>query len=136
MRVAHKLNRLFLASLIFTAAYMTTITVKANAQATGDAIQLEANSETSLQGRIEEIEDNFLIVDSSGKKIKVVLDDVEMNAPADTMFQKGMYVSVAGKISGDDFGTMILDAKSITATEGGAATYIPTPGAPAPVVVP
>lgn len=137
MRTTHKMNRIFLASLIFTATYMTTITVKANAQTAGDAIQLQANSETTLQGRITEVDDNFIIVDSNGKKVKVVLDDVELKAPAESVLSKDMYVVVSGKITGDDFGMMLLDAKSVTATEGGAATYAPnTVVAPAAVMVP
>lgn len=137
MKAVYKINKLLLAGLIFTGAYMTTVTVKANAQVTGDSIQMQANSETTLQGRIEDVQDNFIIVDSGGKKAKIVLDDVEMNAPAESMLTKGMYVTVSGKVSGDDFGMMILDAKSITASEGGAATYVPSPGVvTAPVQVP
>jgi hypothetical protein len=125
MRTIHKLNRAFLATLMFSSAYLITITVDANAQASTDAIQLQANSDTTLTGTIDEVQNNFLIVDTNGKKVKVVLNDVEMNAPAKTLFKKGMNVGVSGKVAGDAFGTMILDAKSVTASGGGPATYAP-----------
>ena len=46
-----------------------------------------------------------------------MLDDVKLKAPADTVFEPGMLVSVDGKITGEDFGVPLVEATSVTATE-------------------
>ncbi len=109
-------KRFFLAALMFIAAYFTTITV--NAQA--DAIQLNANNTAVITGTVKEADENFLIVNSAGKDMKIVLDDVHLQGPADTVFEPGMTVSAEGRMTGDDFGMPLFKASSITATEAPA----------------
>ena len=109
-------HRLLLATMIFIASYM--ITVRVNAQpATQDAIQLNANQGAVVTGTIKEADENFVIIDSAGKDMKIVLDRVKMQGEADTVFQPGMNVTVEGKMDGDDFGMPLFEAYSITATE-------------------
>lgn len=114
-------NRLFLAALMFLAAYFTTITVQAQPQ---DGIALGQNESASVSGTVKEADENWVIVTSAGKDIKIVLDDVGLNGPTDTMFTPGMTVTADGKMTGDDFGMPIMEAKVISATS------------PAPVVAP
>jgi hypothetical protein len=45
---------------------------------------------------------------------------MEMNAEADEIFQTGMNVTVQGEMTGENFGTPILRAQSVTATEAPA----------------
>ncbi len=117
-------NRIFFAALIFVAAYMTTISVKAQDVAVhgGDAIQLNANSHAVITGTVISADENFVMIDSAGKELKIILDRVDLTSPADEMFRKGMVVSVDGKMKGDDFGTPIVEAYSITASEGVVVT--------------
>ncbi|PZQ47875.1 MAG: hypothetical protein DI551_02620 [Micavibrio aeruginosavorus] len=122
-------KKTILAILMFTASYLTTITVKANAQAEAgylgsdlapvqkDAIQLNANRTAVITGTVKEADENFLIIDSAGKEMKVILDDVHLQSPADTVFEPGMMVTVDGRMTGDDFGTPVVKAASVTATE-------------------
>lgn len=117
-------HRLFLAMLMFLASYM--ITVRVNAQpAAQDAIQLNASEGAVITGTIKEADENFVIIDSAGKDMKIVLDRVKMQGEADTVFQPGMNVTVEGKMDGDDFGMPLVEAYSITATEPAAVP--PTP---------
>ena len=81
------------ALVMFCVGYFTTITVNA-----ADAIQLNAN-------------------DTAVKEMKIVLDDVKLKAPTDTVVERGMLVSVDGKITGEDFGVPLVQATSVTATE-------------------
>jgi hypothetical protein len=112
------INRLLLATLMFLASYM--ITVRVNAQvAPADGVQLHADGAV-ISGTVKEADENFVIIDSAGKDIKVVLDKVEMQGEADTVFQPGMVVTVDGKMDGDDFGMPIVQAHSISATENTA----------------
>lgn len=117
-------HRLFLAALMFLASYM--ITVRVNAQpATQDAIQLNANQGAVITGTIKEADENFVIIDSAGKDMKIVLNRVKMQGEADTVFQPGMSVTVEGKMDGNDFGMPLVEAYSITATEPVAAPPAP-----------
>lgn len=117
-------HRLFLATLMFLASYM--ITVRVNAQpATQDAIQLNANQGAVITGTIKEADENFVIIDSAGKDMKIVLNRVKMQGEADTVFQPGMSVTVEGKMDGNDFGMPLVEAYSITATEPVAAPPAP-----------
>ncbi len=110
------MNRIFknapIAVLMFCAGFFITIHVNA-----ADAIQLNSNDTAVITGTVKEADENFIIIDSAGKEMKIVLDDVKLNAPADTMFERGMLVSVDGEIAGEDFGVPIIKAKSVTATE-------------------
>lgn len=105
-------NHPVFAALMFIAAYFTTITVHAQQ----DAIQLNSNNIATVVGTVKEANDNYLVVTSAGKDIRVVLDDVHMQGEADTVFTPGMTVTVDGKMQGDDFGVPLMDAKSVTAT--------------------
>ena len=105
-------NHFFFAALMFLAAYFTTITVHAQQ----DAIHLNSNKMATVVGTVKEANDNYLIVTSAGKDMKIVLDDVHMRGEADTVFTRGMTVTVDGLMSGDDFGVPLMKAKSITAT--------------------
>ena len=101
-----------IALVMFCVGYFTTITVNA-----ADAIQLNANNTAVITGTVKEAAENYLIIDSAGKDMKIVLDEVHLKAPADTVFERGMLVSVDGEIKGEDFGVPIVEAKSVTATE-------------------
>ena len=105
-------RRTRIALVMFCVGYFTTITVHA-----ADAIQLHANDTAVITGTVLSAQDNTLTIDSAGKEMTVVLDDVKLRAPADTIFDRGMLVSVDGKITGDNFGVPIIKAKSVTATE-------------------
>ncbi len=106
-----------IALVMFCVGYFTTVNV--NAQGAG-AIQLNSNDTAVITGTVKEADENFIIIDSAGKEMKIVLDDVKLKAPADTMFERGMLVSVDGEITGEDFGVPLVKAKSVTATEAPA----------------
>lgn len=101
------------AALMFLAAYFTTITVQAQ-----DAIVL-GQKDASVTGTVKEADENWVIVTSGGKDVKIVLDDVDMQGEADTLFTPGMMVTADGRMKGDDFGVALLEAKTVTA--------VPTP---------
>lgn len=122
---------------MFVAAYMTTITVNAQTvvdgqvqgatttMTTGDAISLGSGDSAVLTGTIVDADENWVLVRSSGKEIKVILDDVNLKDEADNVFKKGQQVSVKGSMKGDDFGTPLMRAKNITASENAAVTIAP-----------
>lgn len=110
-------HRLLLATLVFLASYMITVRVNAQVAAPQDAIQLNASQGAVITGTIKEADENFVIIDSAGKDMKIVLDRVKLQGEADTVFQPGMSVTVEGKMDGDDFGMPLVEAYSITATE-------------------
>lgn len=105
--------------MMFLSAYF--VTVRVNAQVAADVIQLNANAPSLITGTITEASGNYVVIDSGGKPMKIVLDDVELKAPAEDVFTVGMNVSVQGEITGDDFGVTLVDAKSITAIQAPAA---------------
>lgn len=112
-RVSRRRSHPFFAALMFLAAYFTTITVQAQPQ---DVIALGENKSASVTGQVKEADENWVIVSSAGKDIKVVLNKVNLKAESDTVFQVGQTVSVDGRITGDDFGMPIMEATSIVAT--------------------
>ncbi len=119
------LNKIFYAMLIFMAAYMTTIRVQAQETYTsGDTIQLKENKDTVITGSVSEVDDNFLIIDSAGKKMKIDLSKVDMKASAKDILRPGMSVTVQGEIKGDDFGMPIVKATDVTASEGSSITTV------------
>lgn len=121
-------SRFFLGGLMFIAAYFTTITVHAQEMRPApDVIQMNANAVTVITGEIVDADENWVIVNSSGKDMKIVLDKVKLKTEADEVFQKGMTVTVEGKITGDDFGTPLVEASSITATEPPPEAVAPQP---------
>lgn len=126
---AHKhspvsLSRSFLIAVIFTMAYLTTITVQAqDVTASGDAIQLTENNRAVITGTIVSAEDNVVIVNAAGKDMKIDLTDVKLKAPADDVFEAGMNVTVEGEMNGNDFGVPLVRARAITATAGPSSTY-------------
>lgn len=105
-------NHFLLAALMFLAAYFTTITV----QAQEDNISLGANKMASITGTVKEADENWVIVTTAGKDMKIVLDEVHLQGEADTIFTRGMTVTADGTMSGDDFGMPLMTAKVITAT--------------------
>lgn len=105
-----------LAALVFVAAYFTTVTVNAQVQPQADAIQLNSSKIASVVGTVVEADDNWVVIETAGKKMKITLDDVDMQGAADTVFSPGMQVTVDGRMKGDDFGVPIMKAESITAT--------------------
>lgn len=105
---------------IFLAAYMTSISIEANAQSAplqGDAIQLNSNNTAVITGTVISADENFVIINSAGKEMKIVLDRVDLKGEADELLDKGMLVTVDGRMEGDDFGLPVVDAYSITATQ-------------------
>lgn len=100
------------AALMFLAAYFTTITVHAQS----DGITLTSNKMASVTGTVTEADENWIVVNSAGKDMRIVLDDVHMQGEADTIFTPGMTVTVDGTMAGDDFGTPLMKAKTVTAT--------------------
>ena len=105
-------NHFLFAALMFVAAYFTTITVHAQQ----DAIVLNEGNKSAIVGTVKEASDNFIIVTTSGKDMKVVLDDVNLSGPAETVFTPGMTVTVDGEMKGDDFGVPLMSARTVTAT--------------------
>ena len=110
---------------LFCAACLMTGNVHAQTVAAtpraGDTIQLNnngANSDgnISVTGVISEADEDFLMIDSNGKKMKIMLSDVNLKQDTKTIFNKGMAVSVSGTSSGDDFGVPVIRASSVSAT--------------------
>lgn len=118
-------GRIFVVMLIFVAAYLASIRVHAQETMVqgSDAIQLGTNSEAAVTGVIKQAEDNFMVIDVAGKDIKVVLDKIDLKADTDTLFQPGMSVTVNGKMKGDDFGTPLMEAHTVTMSENPAVIY-------------
>jgi hypothetical protein len=115
-------SKTFLAVMMFMSAYF--LSVRVNAQGAADVVQLNENAPALITGTITAASGNIVMIDSGGKPMKIVLDEVELKAPAEDIFTVGTNVSVQGEITGDDFGTTLVEASSITAVT-------PTP-APAP----
>lgn len=113
-------GRILFTGLIFVAAYFTTISVNAQTPVEGspDVIQLNTGDSSVMTGQIVDADENWIIIDSAGKEMKIVLDKMNLNAEADEVFQKGMMVTVQGEITGNDFGMPLVEARSVTATEG------------------
>src|SRR5688572_6696820 len=119
---APSLRRRFLSgAMIFAAAYFTTITVNASppsaSPARPDVIQLNDTGPAVVTGTVVEADENYVIIDSAGSQIRVNLSEVDLKDEADTVFKIGMDVTVEGKMTGDDFGTALMTAKTITARE-------------------
>lgn len=115
LRPSHGRSRfhILVLTLVFIAAYFTTITVKAQPQ---DAMVFNANQMASVTGTVKSADEDFVIVTSAGKDIKIMLNDVNLKAEADTLFTPGMMVTADGRMKGDDFGTPIMKARAIIAT--------------------
>lgn len=111
-RPSRRTSHRYFAALMFLAAYFTTITVQAQPQ---DAIVLTEDKDAGIVGTVKEARENYLIVTTAGKDIKVVLDDVKLSGPAETIFTPGMTVTVDGEMKGDDFGMPLMSAKTVTA---------------------
>jgi len=122
----------FLVLMIFTAAYFTTITVKANAQdaqVQGDAIQVQSNDQAVITGTITKIADDNFEMSSNSKVLRIFLSDIDMKGPPSSIFRVGENVSVRGDLRGTDFGVMEVRAKSVVASANPAANHM-TDGAP------
>ena len=104
----------FFAALMFIAAYMTTITV--NAQPQQDSIVFGQNELTSVTGTVKEADEDWVVITTAGKDMRIDLGDVHLNTEADTVFKPGMSVTADGRMNGEDFGVPVMKAKSIAAT--------------------
>lgn len=102
------------AALMFVAAYMTTITV--NAQPQQDSIVFGQNELTSVTGTVKEADEDWVVITTAGKDMRIDLGDVHLNTEADTVFKPGMTVTADGRMNGEDFGVPVMKAKSIAAT--------------------
>lgn len=121
------LPRHFLAGvLIFFAAYFVTVSVNAQqapqaaAPAPVDVIQMNDGGPTVVTGTVTEAEDRHIVIDSAGTLMHINLEDVELKGDAGALFKIGMDVTVTGKMTGNDFGTPVIKAASITAREAPA----------------
>lgn len=113
--------------LAFFAAYFITVTV--NAQ---DAVQtqtppvrgeitLGSNKAASVTGTVVEADENWVLISSAGRDMRVMLDKVNMKSEADNIFTPGMTVFVDGKMTGESFGVLVMQAETITASATQAA---------------
>lgn len=103
----------FFAALMFVAAYMTTITVNAQPQ---DQMVFNQNDMASVTGTVKDADENWVVITTAGKDMRIDLDDVDLNAESDTLFTPGMTVTADGRMNGEDFGVPVMKAKSIAAT--------------------
>lgn len=113
-------QRAFMTFLIFIAAYLVTVSVRAQDAVIvgpGDTIQLNENDQALITGTIVSTENGSVVIDSAGREMKVDLSDVKMRTDASDIFKPGMPVTIQGKMNGDDFGMPIVKAKSITVSE-------------------
>lgn len=94
---------------------MMSVSVNAQTAPSNDAIQLNANKTAVMTGTVKSADENWVIIDSAGKEMKIVLDKVNLKDEADTVFEPGMSVTVEGELKGDDFGAPLVEASSITA---------------------
>lgn len=115
------LRRFSIAAVVFMSAYMTTVTVKAQDSAPVDTIQLTSGKTAVITGTIKSADENYIIVDSAGKDIRVTLDKVNLRGEADDVFTLGMPVTVEGKMQGTDFDVPIMEAYNVTAQEAAPA---------------
>lgn len=114
-------RRLFSGGLIFIAAYFVTISVNAG-QASGpanppDVIQLNADAPGVVTGTVVEAEEEYIIIDSAGRQMRINLEEVDLENDAGTVFTVGMDVTVEGDMEGEDFGMPVMLARSVTARE-------------------
>ena len=116
------LRRFGMAAVVFLSAYLTTVTVKAQENAAPvDTIQLTSGKTAVITGTIKSADENYIIVDSAGKDIRVTLDKVNLRGEADDVFTLGMPVTVEGKMQGTDFDVPIMEAYNVTAQEAAPA---------------
>jgi hypothetical protein len=115
-------RRFLSGAMIFMAAYFTTITVNASPPSASnpsrpDVIQLSNTGPAVVTGTVIEADENYVVIDSAGTQMRVDLGEVDLEDEADTVFKRGMDVTVEGEMNGHDFGTPIVVAKTITARE-------------------
>lgn len=113
-------QRAFMTFLIFAAAYLVTVSVRAQDAVIvgpGDAIQLNENDQALITGTITSVDKGSIIINSASREMKVDLSDVKMKTAASDIFKPGMSVTINGEMNGDDFGMPVVKAKSITASE-------------------
>lgn len=120
--ISHLPRRFFAGVGIFCAAYFVTISVNAQqpAQAVtapADIIQMNDGGPTIVTGTVTEAKDRHVVIDSAGTLMHINLEDMELKGDAGALFKIGMDVTVEGKMTGNDFGTPIIKASSITARE-------------------
>ena len=118
-------RRLLSGALIFSAAYFVTISVNAGQPSAAkanppDVIQLNADRPGVVTGTVTTAEEDYLIINTAGREMRINLEEVDLQNDAGTVFAPGMDVTVEGEMQGEDFGMPIMLAKSITAREAAA----------------
>lgn len=118
-------RRLLSGALIFSAAYFVTISVNAGQPSSAkanppDVIQLNADRPGVVTGTVTTAEEDYIIISTTGREMRINLEEVDLQNDAGTVFAPGMDVSVEGDMQGEDFGMPIMLAKSITAREAAA----------------
>ncbi len=118
-------RRLLSGALIFSAAYFVTISVNAGQPSAAkanppDVIQLNANAPGVVTGTVTVAEEDYVIINTAGREMRINLEKVDLKNDAGTVFAPGMDVTVEGDMQGEDFGMPIMLAKSITAREAAA----------------
>lgn len=116
-----------LGALAFCAAYFITVTVHAQDAVVPQTppvqgeITLGSNKVASVTGTVVEADENWVLISSAGRDMRVMLDKVNMKSEADNIFTPGMTVFVDGKMTGESFGVLVMQADTITASATQAA---------------
>lgn len=119
------MRRLLSGALIFSAAYFVTVSVNAGQPSAAkanppDVIQFNANAPGVVTGTVTVAEEDYVIINTAGREMRINLEKVDLQNDAGTVFTPGMDVTVEGEMQGEDFGMPIMLAKSITARETAA----------------
>lgn len=124
-------RRSFFAVFVFMAAYLTTVTVSATAQTaivtpleTG-GIVVSDNGGANVTGTIIDADEDWVLIDAAGKEIRVSLNEVDLNAESDVVFEKGMMISVQGEMRGEEFGVPLMRAETVRAAQPSTVTIVP-----------
>jgi hypothetical protein len=118
-------------SLVFALTYLITISMPATAQtqggtpAIGGGITLSDLGHATVSGRVIEADENWVLVNAAGKEIRIYLDDIDLNAESDVVFDKGMSIMAQGEMRGEDFGVAIMRAETIQAAQSSSVTIVP-----------
>lgn len=110
-----------LAALAFFTAYFVTVTVHAqDAVPTAPPVQgeitLGSDKTASVTGTVVEADENWVLISSAGRDMRIMLDKVNMKSEADNIFTPGMTVLVDGRMTGESFGVLVMQAETITAS--------------------
>lgn len=119
-------RRLLSGALIFSAVYFVTVSVNAGQPSAAkgnppDVIQLNADRPGVVTGTVVEAEEDYIVINSAGRNMRINLEEVDLQNDAGTVFARGMDVTVEGDMKGEDFGMPVMLARSITAREAAGA---------------